>query len=123
MRVLICGDRNWADKELIKAVIKALKPKPQIVICGGARGADTLAKEAALELGLKVQEFTADWEKYGKAAGCIRNQQMLREGRPTLVIAFHDNIKASKGTAHMLYISRYNKIRTQLYTTKGPVND
>jgi len=121
MRVLICGDRNWTDKELIRSVLKSLKPKPQIVICGGARGADTLAKEAALELGLKVQEFTADWEKYGKVAGVICNKQMLQEGLPTLVIAFHNNISESKGTAHMLFISKYYKIRTRLYTTKGRV--
>lgn len=123
MRVLICGDRNWTDKELIRGVLKELKPKPSIVICGGARGADTLAKEVALELGFRVQEFPANWEQYGKAAGPIRNKQMLQEGQPTLVIAFHDNIKASKGTAHMLYISKYHKIKTRLYTTKGLIND
>jgi hypothetical protein len=123
MRVLVCGDRNWTDKEVIRSVLKALKPKPELVICGGARGADTLAKEVAIELGLKVVEFPANWALNGKAAGPMRNQKMLVEGQPTFVIAFHDDIKASKGTAHMLFISRYNKIRTQLYTTKGPVND
>lgn len=121
MRLLICGDRNWTNKQLILDVIGAIRPKPIVVICGGAQGADKLAAEVAIELKIPLQEFMAKWEQLGKAAGPIRNQTMLREGKPTLVIAFHDDIKASKGTAHMLYISKYNKIKTRLYTTKGLV--
>jgi hypothetical protein len=119
MRLLICGDRNWKNKELILNVIRAIRPKPKVVICGGASGADTLAKEVALELGIPVKEFMANWAQFGKAAGPMRNKQMLQEGKPTYVIAFHDDIKNSKGTAHMLYISKYYKIRTTLYTTRG----
>lgn len=100
MKVLVCGDRNWADKELIKSILKST-PDLELVIEGGARGADTLAREAAVELGVEVREYRADWEKYGRAAGPIRNRQMLDE-KPDLVIAFHDNISESKGTADTL---------------------
>jgi hypothetical protein len=123
MRLLICGDRNWTNKELILDVVRAIRPKPKVIISGGAQGADKLAAEVAIELKIPLQEFLAKWEQFGKAAGPIRNQTMLREGQPTLVIAFHDDIKNSKGTAHMLYIAKYNKIKTRLYTTKGLVND
>jgi hypothetical protein len=42
--------------------------------------------------------FPADWEKYGKAAGPIRNQQILVEGKPDLVVAF----QGGRGTANMV---------------------
>lgn len=100
MRVLICGDRNWADKDLIKHYLGMLKPS--LVIEGECRGADVLAREAAKELGIPVSPHPADWEKYARAgkknpAGVVRNREML-DLEPDLVIAFHDNIDASKGT-------------------------
>jgi hypothetical protein len=70
-------------------------------------GADTYAREAAKYLGIAWEEYPADWTKYGgKKAGPIRNKQMLVEGKPNRVIAFHDNIKKSKGTANMLAQAR-----------------
>lgn len=47
------------------------------------------------------ERYPADWEKHGKAAGPIRNQQMLTEGKPDIVVAFSDNLSNSKGTADM----------------------
>lgn len=108
MRLLICGDRNWTDKEKIKSVIKVMLDRHGsiTVIQGEARGADRLAKEAALELGCEVLSFPANWTKHGQAAGPIRNQQMLEEGKPEYVIAFHENIHQSKGTKDMVTRSR-----------------
>ena len=121
MRLLICGDRDWKNKELILNVVREIRPKPKLIICGGAAGADTFAREIAIELKIPYQEFMAKWEQLGRAAGPIRNKQMLQEGKPTLVIAFHNDIASSKGTAHMLYISKYYHIKTRLYTEKGLV--
>lgn len=100
MRLLICGDRNWVDKDLIKATIA--KEAPTVVIHGDCRGADKLAGQAAHELGIEVIAFPADWKKLGRAAGPLRNKQMLVQGRPDKVIAFHDDISQSKGTLNML---------------------
>jgi len=72
------------------------------VIEGEARGADTIAREEAERLGFKVLRFPAQWNTYGKAAGPIRNYEMLKQGQPDLIVAFHDDISSSKGTAHML---------------------
>lgn len=58
------------------------------VISGKAKGADTLAIDWAVVNWLTWDEYPADWEKYGKSAGYIRNQQMLDEGKPDYVIAF-----------------------------------
>jgi hypothetical protein len=109
MKVLICGDRNWKDKNMINSFIFSL-PKGTIIIEGAAKGADIMAKEAAIAHGLKYEEYIADWDKYQRAAGPIRNQQQLVEGKPDFVIAYHNDIKNSKGTRHMISISLKNKV-------------
>ena len=73
------------------------------VVHGAARGADTLAGEAAKRCGFAVEEYPADWRQWGKRAGPIRNQRMLDEGKPQIVHAFHDHILDSKGTRDMIY--------------------
>ncbi len=113
MRVLVCGDRHWVDKNAIVAALARLD-KVDIVIEGEARGADTLAREVAEEFNIPVLAFPADWNKYGRAAGPIRNRQMLDEGKPDLVIAFHSNIVESRGTKNMLEQARSRGIHTRL---------
>ena len=103
-RVLICGDRNWKDMGTIGACIDAL-PKNAIVIHGDARGADSIAGFCARQNGLGVTPYPADWNRHGKAAGIIRNRLMLDETNPDLVIFFHNNLKQSKGTRHMVEIA------------------
>lgn len=104
MRVLICGDRNWKDRDAIFACVSAL-PESVPIIEGKARGADRIAGEAARFYGHTVFEFPADWNQYGKSAGFIRNRQMMKEGKPALVVFFHNNLKASKGTRDMVEIA------------------
>jgi hypothetical protein len=104
MRVLICGDRNWTDREAIRAWLCKLQDEGyNVLIEGGANGADRIAEqEARLVGGFEVLEFPADWGKFGRAAGPIRNKQMLTEGKPELVIAFHPDLNNSKGTKNMV---------------------
>ena len=110
MRLLICGDRNWKDKELIHMYVKHYNPS--IIIEGEAKGADSLAREVGESLGILVEKYPADWTTHGKKAGPIRNNQMLKEGKPDMVIGFHDDLESSKGTKHMLKISVKAKIKT-----------
>lgn len=81
-RVLVYGSRTWLDPAPIRRLIEAL-PSDAVVIEGGAGGADFLAGRIARERGLTVQVYLADWQKYGRRAGPIRNAQMIAEGRPT----------------------------------------
>jgi len=97
MKVLVCGDRNWTDEETIRKELSRL-PKGSAIIHGASRGADGIAGRVAIELRFGVMAFPADWQKFGKAAGPIRNRRMLIEGRPELVLAFHNDISRSKGT-------------------------
>jgi hypothetical protein len=99
MRVLVCGSRNWQDLETIFRGLRDLGPI-EVVIEGEAPGADRLAAQAAHRLGITVLRFPADWDRYGKAAGPIRNQQMLDEGRPDLVLAYP--LPDSRGTWDMV---------------------
>lgn len=104
MRLLICGDRNWENFSLIYkhlALEKALHDE-LVVIEGGAKGADTLARKAATVLGIPVLEYKAQWDRYGRAAGPVRNQEMLDVGKPDLVWAFHNDLERSKGTKDMV---------------------
>ena len=100
-RVLICGDRNWKDYESIDNFVKKL-PKGTVIIQGMCRGADLMARRAGIKYGFTVEDYSADWSKYGDAAGPIRNKQMLDEGKPDRVYAFHSNISESKGTKNMI---------------------
>lgn len=105
MRVLICGDRNWTDVDRIKDRIMELyndTGMDLVVIAGGCRGADKIAEKIAKDLNLQVLIFPAEWDKFGRAAGPIRNRQMLVEGKPDMVIAFHPDISTSKGTKDMV---------------------
>lgn len=110
MRLLITGDREWASRRRIKTKLIEIgcPGNIEVLIHGAARGADTIASEVAIELGLpesRIQAFPAKWGKLGRIAGPIRNRRMLLEG-PTQVLAFHDHIAKSKGTVDMVKISR-----------------
>jgi len=114
MIVLICGDRNWTDWKAIEDFIKPL-PKDTTIIHGNCRGADKMAGYVAeKKYGLEVISFPANWEKYGRAAGPIRNKQMIVEGKPDLVVAFHNNILKSRGTKDMVTQARRHGIRVKI---------
>jgi hypothetical protein len=112
--VLVCGSRNWKAYGKVKERL-ALLPKDCTIIEGGAPGADLIARLAAMELGLDVVEVPANWTRYGKAAGPIRNDRMLKF-KPHLVIAFHENIDASRGTKDTVTKARNLGIPTEVIT-------
>ena len=100
-RILICGDRNYKDWRKVQDYLNTIL-HTAIIIHGGARGADSLAGNLATGRNWGIMRFPAQWDKYGKAAGPIRNQEMVEYGKPTLVVYFHDDIENSKGTKDMI---------------------
>ena len=96
MTVLVCGDRKWTSRETIEQRLRLL-PSGTRIIHGAARGADTIGGEIAKQLGFRVWAFPADWKRFGRSAGPIRNREMLAQ-RPDLVLAFHNCLSESKGT-------------------------
>ncbi len=89
-RVLVCGGRNFSDRIGAYRELDRLHSELgfEVLIEGDARGADRIAGYWARCKRLDNLKFRADWRKHGRAAGAIRNQRMLDEGRPDLVIAF-----------------------------------
>ncbi len=105
MRVLVCGGRDYKDKDLLFNTLNDIHVKEitkaagiVTIIHGGAKGADKLSGEWAKSLGVSIEEYQADWEQHGRAAGIVRNKQMLDEGKPDIIIAF----PGGKGTANMV---------------------
>ena len=117
-RVLICGDRNWTNFQLILDTLSKIQQERgiEVVIEGEATGADTYGRVAAERLGIPVDKYLADWRKYGLKAGYVRNMQMLTEGRPTYVLAFHNYIENSKGTKMMVNIARNAGVPAEIIT-------
>ncbi len=103
MKVLVCGGRDFKDFESVNEELTWLAGEHSLeIIHGGAKGADSLAGEWARLTSTPCKVFKADWAKYGRAEGPIRNKQMLIEGKPDLVIAF----PGGKGTANMVKQAR-----------------
>lgn len=129
MRLLITGDRNWAtgdrkqaEGRLLFSVLDEFHKQHgiDVLIEGCATGADWLAgghppvyapsdpdfviKEPGWAWVRKVpsEHYPANWAEKGRAAGPIRNAQMLRDGKPDYAIAFHPELRESKGTRDMV---------------------
>ncbi len=110
MRVLVCGGRDYTDRGWLQSVLSRIHAASSITVLihGRARGADSLAGEWAERNGVMVLEYAADWERYKKAAGAVRNQRMLDHGKPELVLAF----PGGRGTADMVGRARDAGVRT-----------
>lgn len=103
MKILVCGGRDFKRFNLFHDVMEATAKQGDTVIHGHcSTGADRFADLFARRNGLNVQSFPADWLRHGKAAGPIRNQQMIDEGKPDIVIAF----PGGRGTADMVSRAR-----------------
>jgi len=103
MRILVCGGRDFSNEKLLGSVLNSYFYGPEdCLICGMARGADMLAHKYVSRTDSHIEEYPADWEKYGKSAGPIRNQKMLDEGTPDLVVAF----PGGRGTANMISLAK-----------------
>ena len=102
-KVLVCGGRDYDDwGVLYDTLYDLLEDGPIVIIQGGAKGADFLAKVWAKHMIQESHEYPANWKTYGKRAGSVRNQQMLDEGKPDLVVAF----QGGHGTADMVRRAR-----------------
>lgn len=103
-RVLVSGSRNWSDAGTIHTALNEMRAVHGeiIVVHGGAKGADSIADSWARLRDVPVEVYPAQWDKYGKAAGMKRNQQMLDTGID-VVAAFP--LGRSPGTRGMMRIA------------------
>lgn len=115
-RVIIAGGRDFNDYPLLAKTMDELLvniPDEIIVVSGTAKGADTLGERYAVERGYSIYTFSADWKKYGKRAGFLRNEEMAKNA--DALVAFWDG--ESRGTKHMIDLAlRYQlKVRVKKY--------
>ena len=115
-RVIITGGRDFNNYPgLVKVMDKLLSNINDeiIVVCGKARGADSLGEKYAKERGYTIRYFPADWDMNGRSAGYIRNEEMAQNA--DALVAFWNG--KSRGTQHMIKTAeRYKlKIRVKNY--------
>jgi len=115
VRIIIAGGRKFSDYAMLKrTMVKFIKKlhdhinfNDVEIVSGGARGTDRLGERFAKELGHRLKIFQADWDFYGKSAGYIRNDVMLKyaeESDHSVLVAFWDS--RSKGTKNMIDIAK-----------------
>ena len=109
INIVICGGRDFGNYEQAKKILDKYigesfgKIK---IISGGCRGADKIGERYAQERGLEIIVFKAEWDKYGKAAGPKRNEEMAWIA--DLIICFWDG--KSRGTRSMIeFAKKYQK--------------
>ena len=104
--MIIAGGRYFSDYELLKEkcdeFLQDKTGEEIVIISGHALGADSLDERYAQERGFKIETYPADWKKYGRAAGPIRNEQMANIANA--LIAFWDG--KSKGTKNMINLAK-----------------
>lgn len=117
MKVLVCGGRHFSDRVFAYQILDEAHKAVGFysLMTGAAQGADRIALDWAHRNGVSSWQIPAEWEKYGKAAGPIRNQKMLDVGKPDLVIAF----PGGKGTTHMVKIARAAGVEVREITAPG----
>lgn len=136
-RILVFGNRKFTCRDTIRAWllpiqaawirVGATAENAPIVIHGAADGADKIADDVALELGFKRRAYPVpkpEWDRYGAAAGYIRNRRMAEEGKPDFGLGFGYVQKVPRkvdrtGSGHMLDILNELGIRVQMIARPG----
>lgn len=104
-RILVCGGRDFDDRDRISRILTEHVGPADIIISGNADGADAIAASWARQHGIDLCICPANWAHHGLSAGPIRNAAMIKL-QPDLVIAF----PGGKGTQDMLRKARGAKI-------------
>jgi hypothetical protein len=86
LKIIVTGGRHYRNFNKVTKVLDELKPT--LIIQGGATGADSLALTYAIDRKIESKTYPADWTKHGRAAGPIRNREMLQENLDATVVAF-----------------------------------
>lgn len=91
-RIAVTGGRNFMNFLIIRKAFKEIHlNENDIIIHGGCTGCDQLCAEVAKEFKANIEEHPANWNKYGRAAGPIRNEEMLKNNIDML-LAFRGGI-------------------------------
>jgi hypothetical protein len=110
VRILVTGSRDWTDADAIESGLWAVwvdagSPllTESMTVAHGAcpTGADAIADAIALRVGMQVERHPADWERYGKRAGFIRNAEMVALGADICLAFIKDHSRGATMTADL----------------------
>ena len=104
-RILVFGDRKWMDGDRIFEKLNEVHSQPGIecfIDCGGSAGVEALGRIVAENLGLKILKLP---KRIQDMHGPDKNEEILRVGKPTRVLVFHDSLGMSKRTKHMVTLA------------------
>jgi len=106
MKLAIIGSRTFNDYDVLCDNLESMINTTTLVVSGAAKGADSMGERWAKDNGIKTLIFPAEWDKYGKRAGYIRNEDIIKNCE--FCVAFWDGV--SKGTMHSVSLcKKYNK--------------
>jgi len=112
MKLAIIGSRGFNDIDLLNETLNPLIFQIELVVSGGAKGADKMGEQWAERHGIDTLIFLPEWDKYGKSAGFIRNEDIIKNA--DYVIAFWD--QKSKGTLHSINLAKELKKPIRIIT-------
>ena len=120
--ILIAGSRDFENRNIFAGVLLQFMVENDpleeyVIVEGGARGVDTMAREFAEMNGLQVKEFKPNWEKYGRAAGPKRNDEMTKFVAENKGQALYFWDGESKGTKQCIISARKRGIPVTVWNT------
>lgn len=102
MKTIVAGSRSLLDYSIVRDYLNSFKDHDITeIVCGGASGPDTHGKRWGLDNNVEVHTYNANWKKYGKSAGYVRNKVMALNA--DALIAFWDG--ESRGTKNMIELA------------------
>lgn len=122
MRILVTGSRDWADVETIRDYLLLYSGgKGTVLVHGGCpTGADKIAHDIASGWPWTIEVHHANWKKHGKAAGPLRNAEMVELGAD-VVLAFP--MGESRGTRNCIELAREAALRVVVVEARDPKGD
>lgn len=127
--ILVCGPRDATYEEWGWVVGRTIAKHLVLggtIIHGNAKGIDRMSQTETEELNRSVEVYPADWEKHGKSAGPIRNNEMKNrlleleaEGNTVAVFAFTNDITATVGTKNMATSARRSGLPLFVFSSDG----
>lgn len=112
--IAIVGSRGFRRQDLVQDFVDQL-PAGSVVVSGGARGVDQFAEEAAKARGLETLIFLADWKRYGRRAGPVRNEEII--ANCDRVVAFWDG--SSRGTLNAIVLAHRAELPIEIIDADG----
>jgi hypothetical protein len=119
MKILVTGGRDFTGRDLVKKTLLefvTIFGRPELLIHGGARGADTICGEEATKLGIRTLVVLPDWERFKHTAAILRNQEMV-DMKPDFLLPF----PGGSGTRDCM--KRAKKAGIPFYQYQEPLDD